>query len=102
MSDPSQIAIRTLAGERFTPFALAQKLKAAAVLESASFTHGKARFSMLLIDEAFRVSQVKDGVFITIDDEVKRTDENDILELLDTIAREHERGTREFPFRHQG
>lgn len=94
-----QILIRTLPGERFTPFALAQKLRATAILESASFTHGKARYSILLIDEAFRVTQEADTdtVAITIDGEKKSAESSDILEVLDTIAREHRKGETDFP-----
>ena len=33
----------SLPGERFTPFSLAKKLGAKAILESASFSHGKDR-----------------------------------------------------------
>ncbi len=97
MTGSPQILIRTLPGERFTPFALAQKLKAAAILESASFTHGKARYSILLIDEAFRVSQKKESVSILIDGEEKTADKDDILEVLDEIATEHKKGETEFP-----
>ncbi len=97
MSGTPQIIIRTLPGERFTPFALAQKLKATAILESASFTHGKARYSILLIDEAFRISQRDENVTVLIDGETRKSDSHDILEVLDSIAREHKKGETEFP-----
>ena len=59
--------VLTMPGERFTPFTLAKKLGAKAILESASFKQGRERYSLLLADEAFRVRQEKDGVFFVID-----------------------------------
>ncbi len=97
MTGSPQIRIESLPGERFTPFALAQKLKAAAILESASFTHGKARYSILLIDEAFRVSQLEHSVEILIDGEKKAAEEKDILLVLDRIACEHTKSDYDFP-----
>jgi anthranilate synthase component 1 len=54
--------VLSMAGERFTPFTLAKKLGAKAILESASFKQGRERYSLLLADEAFRVRQEKGGV----------------------------------------
>lgn len=58
-----------LRGERFTPFTLAKKLGAKAILESASFKSGRERYSIILVREAFRVLQEKDGVFLIVDGE---------------------------------
>jgi len=52
----------SISGERYTPFALAKKLGALAILESASFTHGRDRYSIILAREAFRVKQNSDTV----------------------------------------
>ena len=52
--------VLTLPGERFTPFSLAKKLGARAILESASFKKGRERYSLILVDEAFRLRQEKD------------------------------------------
>lgn len=57
----------SIPGERYTPFALAKKLGALAILESASFTHGRDRYSLILAKEAFRIRQDAEGVFYTID-----------------------------------
>jgi anthranilate synthase component 1 len=57
----------TISGERYTPFALAKKLGALAILESASFTHGRDRYSLILAREAFRIRQDASGVYFTID-----------------------------------
>ena len=102
MTGLPQIKIQSFPGERFTPFALAQKLKALAILESASFTHGKARYSILLIDEAFRVTQEKERVTISIGKEKQNADTNDILTVLDQIAREHTKIDFEFPLPSSG
>ena len=45
----------TLQGERYTPFSLAKKLGAKAILESASFSQGANRYSILMLEEAFHV-----------------------------------------------
>ena len=50
----------------FTPLGLAMKLGARAFLESASFEGGKARYSFLLVREAFRVWQEGDAYFIRL------------------------------------
>ncbi|MDR0361422.1 MAG: chorismate-binding protein [Planctomycetota bacterium] len=50
-------AIRMIAGERFTPFALAKKLDAKILFESSSFERGRSRYSLLVLDEAFRLIQ---------------------------------------------
>lgn len=91
--------IETVSGERFTPFSLAKKLGAKAVLESASFAHGKARYSILMLDEAFRLVQddmgvgiVKDGVredFTLAHDKRSGYSGGDILDALDKIAEEN-------------
>ncbi len=84
--------IETISGERFTPFSLARKLNAKAVLESASFSQGKDRYSILMIDEAFRVIQDEGGVSIEVNGKrspVYLMKGGDILDVLDEIAREN-------------
>ncbi len=49
--------IRMLPGDRFTPFALARKLGAKILFESSSFQRGRTRYSLLVLDEAFRLIQ---------------------------------------------
>ena len=48
--------------ERYTPFSLARKLGATAILESASFARGKDRYSILLLEPAFHIVQDDEGV----------------------------------------
>lgn len=61
-----------LSGERYTPFSLAKKLGAKALLESANFSRGKDRYSILMTEEAFRVIQDDRGAAFVING--KRTD----------------------------
>ena len=56
--------IRVVAGERFTPLTLARKLNAKVILESSSFQKGKERYSILMVDEAFRIVQQDDLIFM--------------------------------------
>jgi len=53
--DRGNQVIRVLSAERFTPFALARKRNAVAMLESATFEGGRARYSLLLVKQAFRI-----------------------------------------------
>ena len=81
-----------LPGERYTPFSLAKKLGAKAILESASFAHGRDRYSTLMVDEAFRVRQNEDNVSIIVDGKetvVLKDNEGDILDYLLKIAGEN-------------
>ena len=57
----------TLSCERYTPYSLARKLGASAILESASFARGKDRYSILLLEPAFHIVQDDDGVAFLID-----------------------------------
>lgn len=82
----TDMVMKSLSGERFTPFSLANKLGALAILESASFTHGKDRYSILLVQEAFRIVQETDRVVLLIDDERVTTGDSDILSTLERIA----------------
>lgn len=73
-------------GDRYTPFALAKKLEALAVLESASFTHGRDRYSLILVREAFRINQNASGVFFTIDGNNIPFTGGDILDAQMAVA----------------
>lgn len=76
----------SIPGERYTPFALAKKLGALAILESASFTHGRDRYSLILVREAFRIRQNADGVFFVIDGQEIPYTGGDILDCQLEIA----------------
>lgn len=99
MSKKNQI-IKILSGERFTPYTLARKLGAAALLESATFEEGRSRYSLLMLNEAFRVFQVGDEVRFKSDGKQYRvnTRSKDILGVLQYFADQHTAPYQDFPF----
>jgi anthranilate synthase component 1 len=98
--DQQNQVIKVLSGERFTPYALARKLKARAMLESATFDGGRARYSMLMVREAFRVYQRNDGIFFDDGDRRYRirSRAKDILDVLSYFADQHRPPRQDFPF----
>ena len=56
-----------MASERYTPFSLAKKIGAKAVLESASFNKGRERYSIIMAEEAFKIIQDDEGPAFLID-----------------------------------
>ena len=86
--------VLTMPGERFTPFTLAKKLGAKAILESASFKQGRERYSLILAEEAFRVRQERDGVSFVVGGVARpwRSPEGtfDILDALSYVASQNE------------
>ena len=71
--------------ERYTPFNLARKIGARAILESASFTQGKQRYSILMTEPAFHIVQDDDGIAFLIDG--RRVPFNQDIDASETIAR---------------
>ncbi|MBQ2529362.1 MAG: chorismate-binding protein [Treponema sp.] len=69
---------RSLSSERYTPYSLARKIGAAAILESASFAKGRERYSILMAAEAFKVVQDGDGVAFIVDGERREFDAGDV------------------------
>lgn len=82
--------LRVIAGERFTPFTLARKLNARVILESSSFQKGKERYSILMIDEAFRIIQQDDLIFMKSNKKryAIKSGSKDILDVLSYFARQ--------------
>ena len=81
-----------LPGERYTPFSLAKKLGAKAIFESASFAHGRSRYSTLMVDEGFRLRQNEKDVSIVVDGKESvflKEGEGDILDALLKISAEN-------------
>ncbi len=74
MSERTDCIYETLPSERYTPFSLARKIGAKAILESARFNMGRERYSILMAEEAFRVFQDDSGVFIVVDGETRPFD----------------------------
>lgn len=93
-------AVRTLPGEKHTPFGLASKLGAKVILESSSLSRGRERYSVLLVEEAFQVRQEEDDVVLVRDRErrVVGKPSEDILDVLREIAERHSNSGYEFPF----
>ncbi|MFP4374669.1 MAG: chorismate-binding protein [Spirochaetaceae bacterium] len=92
--------IKILPGERFTPYALARKLGALALLESSSFQKGRERYSILMVKEAFRVTDEAGTLMLTADGKsyaVKST-ARDILDVLPYFADQHTLPHQDFPF----
>ncbi len=91
---------RTIPGERFTPFGLARKLKAKALLESASFRGGRERYSILVLKEAFTVKETREGVFLEKGGRRQRIRNGgrDILAVLSYFAEQHAGNRPGFPF----
>ncbi len=71
MAHRSDALYLSVPGDRYTPFSLAKKLGARAILESASFSHGKERYSILLTEEAFRIVQDDKGIAFIVNGERK-------------------------------
>lgn len=100
MEQRSNQVIKVLSGERFTPYALARKLNARVILESASFDGGRARYSLLIVRQAFRVYQL--GGVIYLDDGSRtariKSKARDILDVLAYFADQHRAPQQDFPF----
>ncbi|MCC8164842.1 MAG: chorismate-binding protein [Planctomycetes bacterium] len=94
--------IRMLPGERFTPFALARKLHAKILFESSSFLAGRTRYSLLVLDEAFRLIQRGDDIlFETAEGESRKFDSfpaRDILDAAAYFANQHPALHQDFPY----
>ncbi|HBD68421.1 MAG TPA: anthranilate synthase component I [Treponema sp.] len=86
----------SLPSDRYTPFSLARKIGAKAILESARFNRGKERFSILLAEEAFHIVQDDEGIAFIIDGRrvpyisEKARDKTDILDALLSVAKQNE------------
>ena len=96
-----KMKIKRITGDKFTPFGLARKLNAKVILESSSLSKGRTRYSMLLIDEAFRIIQERsDELVLKIDRGWKKMPMEkgrDILHVVERIAAEHDSREYDFP-----
>jgi anthranilate synthase component 1 len=93
--------IKKIPGEKFTPFALARKLNAAVILESSSLSKGRERYSILLIDEAFRIVQIGAAAYLMTVDGRRKKITNGGRDILDTVKRFalfHKNVDHDFPF----
>jgi anthranilate synthase component 1 len=92
--------VKTLNGERFTPYTLATKLEAQVLLESASFAKGRQRWSLMLVKEAFRVYQQSNSIFLKKQGKSYKikSQGKDILDALMYFANQHSDVVHDFPF----
>ncbi len=94
--------IRMLPGERFTPFALANKLRARILFESSSFQRGRSRYSLLVLDEAFRLVQRGERVLFQPAGGEERdfasAPARDILDAAAYFADQHPALHQDFPY----
>jgi anthranilate synthase component 1 len=93
--------IRMLPGERFTPFTLAHKLRARILFESSSFQRGRSRYSLLVLDEAFRLVQRGGDVLLRLDGAERPFDAvpaRDILDAAAYFADQHPALHQDFPY----
>lgn len=92
--------IKVIPGEKFTPFSLYKKLGGRVLLESASFGGGKARFSIILVKEAFSIQQREGNSVILRDGEEQmvQAQYRDILDILLGFAGQHAGAEPGFPF----
>ncbi len=95
---------KCLSSERYTPYSLARKIGAKAILESASFAKGRERYSILMTEEAFKIIQDEDGVAFLVGDKripfdstgvdsrdaLGRQKDADILDAILYIAQQNE------------
>lgn len=87
-----------LPSDRYTPFSLARKIGAKAILESAHFNMGKERYSILMAEEAFHILQDDDGVAFLIDGRrVPFAANSDILDALLAVAQENKLPVKDIP-----
>lgn len=58
----NNIYIKTISADRFTPYVVFKKMNGIALLESALLEQGKSRYSLILLEEAFRLYSDQTGV----------------------------------------
>lgn len=66
--DDENFIYTSFSSERYTPYSLARKIGATAILESASFSKGRERYSILMTREAFKIIQDTDGIAFLVDE----------------------------------
>jgi anthranilate synthase component 1 len=95
-----ETVIKVIPGERYTPYGLAVKLGAKVILESSSYKKGRERYSLLMVREAFRVSQTGSAVHLEKDGKrfKIKSAHRDILDVLLYFARQHSDPGQDFPF----
>lgn len=67
MKTRMDLMYKCISNSRYTPYLLAKKIGASAILESASFAKGRERYSILMTEEAFKIKQEGDEISFIID-----------------------------------
>ncbi len=67
---------KCISNSRYTPYLLAKKIGAKAILESASFQKGRERYSILMTEEAFKVVQTENEIYFDVFDKDGKTNRN--------------------------
>lgn len=80
---------KCISNSRYTPYLLAKKINATAILESASFQKGRERYSMLMAEEAFKTIQDETGIYFLVDGQKLPFDTNGV-HSKDALGREKE------------
>ncbi|MBQ6058051.1 MAG: chorismate-binding protein [Treponema sp.] len=107
MSSTINFLYKSVPNLRYTPYLLAKKIGATAILESASFAKGRERYSILMTEEAFKTVQDNEGIAFIVEgkripfntDGVESRDalgnlkEPDILDALLYVAQQHKDST---------
>ena len=91
MNKRSDLIYKCVSSSRYTPYHLAKKLGAKAILESASFTKGRERYSILMTEEAFKIKQDEENISIIINGTEKAFDMYTAMEgqkSLDALGHE--------------
>ncbi len=103
MNTQNKIIHQKIPSERYTPFSLSKKLNAIAVLESASFSQGKQRYSIVMVEEAFKIIEDDKGRAFIIDGQRQniRTElqkkTKDILDILTYVSSQNSYDTNKIP-----
>ncbi|MFP4472552.1 MAG: anthranilate synthase component I family protein [Candidatus Omnitrophota bacterium] len=82
------ISVKTVPADRFTPLVIFKKLGGKALLESAVLEIGKSRYSIILVEEAFRVLLDNRGVVRRDQDGSEQLLSSKPDDLLDILKKE--------------
>ena len=67
MKHRMDLIYKCIPNSRYTPYLLAKKIGATAILESASFAKGRERYSILMTEEAFKIKQDEEEISIIVE-----------------------------------
>ena len=91
MKQRMDLIYKCIPNSRYTPYLLAKKIGATAILESASFAKGRERYSILMTEEAFKIKQDEERISLIINGTEKPFDMYAAMQgekSLDALGRE--------------